>query len=346
MSLADWDLAGPFALGTFAAPGGEPFPGLVAPGGVRDLRADGLPSSTRELLADWDTALPRLAELADRGQGTWLPAGEVRPLPPVEPRNLLQSGANYRKHVIDIIVSEHDPADGRTTEQVRAEAAAFMEHRAASTDPYLFIGLASAMCGAFDDIVLPAGGHPPRSPQNQNLPAEGTQHDWELELAAVIGRPARRVPPEQALGHVAGYTICNDVTTRDLVYRPDLGKIGTDWLRSKNAPTFLPTGPVLVPSMFVGDPMDLRITLSLNGKVMQDESTKDMIFDVSRLISYASHITTLQPGDLILTGSPAGNGAHWRRFLADGDQIDAAITGLGWQRNRCVAEPPRISPPA
>ena len=323
MTLADWDLDGPFALGTFAAPGGEPFPGLVAAARVRDLRGDGLPSSTRELLADWDTALPRLAELADRDQGAWLPAAEVRALPPVEPRNLLQSGANYRKHVIDIIVSEHDPADGRTTEQVRTEAAAFMEHRAASTDPYLFIGLASAMCGAFDDIVLPAAG---------------TQHDWELELAAVIGRPARRVPPDQALRHVAGYTICNDVTTRDLVYRPDLGKIGTDWLRSKNAPTFLPTGPVLVPSVFVDDPMDLRITLSLNGKVMQDESTKDMIFDVSRLISYASHITTLQPGDLILTGSPAGNGAHWRRFLADGDQIDAGITGLGWQRNRCVAE--------
>jgi 2-keto-4-pentenoate hydratase/2-oxohepta-3-ene-1,7-dioic acid hydratase in catechol pathway len=323
MTLADWDLAGPFAIGTFQTPGGEPFPGLVAAARVRDLRADGLPPSTRELLADWDTALPRLAELADRDQGAWLPAGEVRALPPVEPRNLLQSGANYRKHVIDIIVSEHDPSDGRTIEQVEAEAAAFMEHRAASTDPYLFIGLASAMCGAFDDIVLPA---------------EGTQHDWELELAAVIGRPARRVPPDQALRHVAGYTICNDVTTRDLVYRPELAKIGTDWLRSKNAPTFLPTGPVLVPSVFVDDPMDLRITLSLNGKVMQDESTKDMIFDVSRLISYASHITTLQPGDMILTGSPAGNGAHWRRFLTDGDQIDAGITGLGWQRNRCVAE--------
>ena len=319
MTLADWDLAGPFALGTFAAPGGEPFPGLVAAARVRDLRADGLPSSTRELLADWDTALPRLAELADRDRGAWLPAGEVRALPPVEPRNLLQSGANYRKHVIDIIVSEHDPADGRTTEQVRTEAAAFMEHRAASTDPYLFIGLASAMCGAFDDIVLPA---------------RGTQHDWELELAAVIGRPARRVPPDQALRHVAGYTICNDVTTRDLVYRPDLGKIGTDWLRAKNAPTFLPTGPVLVPSVFVSDPMDLRITLSLNGKVMQDESTKDMIFDVSRIIAHCSLVATVLPGDLVLTGSPAGNGLAHGRLLRPGDLMESAIAGLGAQIGR------------
>ena len=328
MTPADWDLAGPFGLGTFAVPpDGEPFTGLVAGGRVRDLRADGLrppASSARALLAGWDAALPRLTELAGRGQGHWLHVDEVRVLPPVEPRNLLQSGANYRKHVIDIIVAEHDPADGRSTEEVRADAAAFMEHRASSTDPYLFIGLPSAMCGAFDDIVLPA---------------EGTEHDWELELAAVIGRPARRVPPEHALSHVAAYTICNDVTTRDLVYRPELRKIGTDWLRSKNAPTFLPTGPVLVPSAFVADPMDLRITLSVNGQVMQDESTKDMIFDVPRLVSYASRVVRLQPGDLILTGSPAGNGARWGRFLRDGDRIDAAITGLGRQRNRCVSEP-------
>ncbi len=325
MNPADGDLAGPFALGTFAAPDGEPFTGLVVGDRVRDLRADRTAGPARALLADWDSALPWLAELAGRSRGSWRPVEEVRVLPPVEPRNLLQSGANYRKHVIDIIVSEHDPADGRTEKEVRADAAAFMDHRASSTDPYLFIGLPSAMCGACDDIVLPA---------------DGAEHDWELELAAVIGRPARRVPPEQALSHVAAYTICNDVTTRDLVYRPELRKIGTDWLRSKNAPTFLPTGPVLVPSAFVGDPMDLRIVLSVNGQVMQDESTKDMIFDVARLVSYASRLVPLLPGDLILTGSPAGNGAHWRRFLRDGDRIDAAITGLGRQRNRCVSEPP------
>jgi len=333
MTSADWDLAGPFGLGVFALPpDGEPFTGLIAGGRVRDLRADGLgatASSTRALLADWAAALPRLAELAGRSAGTWLPADEVRVLPPVEPRNLLQSGANYRKHVIDIIVSEHDPADGRSADEVRADAEAFMEHRATSTDPYLFIGLPSAMCGAFDDVVLPA---------------DGTEHDWELELAVVIGRPARRVPPERALGHVAAYTICNDLTTRDLVYRPELGKIGTDWLRSKNAPTFLPTGPALVPSAFAGDPMDLRMMLSVNGQVMQDESTKDMIFDVPRLVSYASRIVPLQPGDLILTGSPAGNGARWGRFLRDGDRIDATIAGLGRQRNRCVGGPSGAEP--
>jgi 2,4-diketo-3-deoxy-L-fuconate hydrolase len=169
------------------------------------------------------------------------------------------------------------------------------------------------------------------------LPRRGERHDWELELAAVIGRRARYVTEEDALDHVAGYTIANDLTTRDLVHRPDLAAIGSDWVRGKNAPTFLPTGPWIVPAQFVDDPMDLRITLRLNGETMQDESTGDMIFGVARLVSYASSLVELRPGDLLLTGSPAGNGTHYDRFLRTGDVIDAEITGLGRQRNRVVA---------
>jgi 2-keto-4-pentenoate hydratase/2-oxohepta-3-ene-1,7-dioic acid hydratase in catechol pathway len=198
-----------------------------------------------------------------------------------------------------------------------------MDARAASGEPYLFIGLPSALCGATDDIVLPA---------------HGTEHDWELELALVIGRTARRVTRQDAVSHVAGYLICNDITTRDLVYRPDLARIGSDWLRSKNSPTFLPAGPYLVPACFAGDPMDLRITLRHNGEIRQDESTKDMIFDVATLISYASSLVELSPGDMLLTGSPAGNGAHWGTYLRPGDVIEAEITGLGTQRNVCVEE--------
>jgi 2-keto-4-pentenoate hydratase/2-oxohepta-3-ene-1,7-dioic acid hydratase in catechol pathway len=185
------------------------------------------------------------------------------------------------------------------------------------------------MCGAYDDVVLPL---------------EGDKHDWELEFAAVIGRSERHVPPEHALELVAGYIIVNDITTRDLVYRPDLKAIGTDWLRSKNAPTFLPAGPYIVPVAFVSDTSSLRITLRLNGKTMQDESTSDMIFDVARLVSYASSRVALCPGDLILTGSPAGNGSHWGRFLTEGDVMESKVTGLGKQRNRCVKE--RLTEPA
>jgi 2,4-diketo-3-deoxy-L-fuconate hydrolase len=162
-------------------------------------------------------------------------------------------------------------------------------------------------------------------------------HDWELELAVVIGREAFRVSREEALDHVAGYTIVNDVTTRDLVFRKDMKEIGTDWFRSKNAPGFLPTGPFLVPAPFV-DASDAQVRLDLNGETMQNGSTSDLLFDIPALISSASQTTTLLPGDLLLTGSPPGNGQHWKRFLRDGDVMTGSITGLGTQVVRCVSQ--------
>ena len=111
-----------------------------------------------------------------------------------------------------------------------------------------------------------------------------------------------------------------------------------DFVMSKGAPTFLPLGPFLVPAAFVPDAQGLRLTLKLNGQVMQDESTADMIFSVAHLIEYLSAGVELQPGDVICTGSPAGNGMHYGRFMQQGDVIESSITGLGAQRNRCVAD--------
>ncbi|HKT05088.1 MAG TPA: fumarylacetoacetate hydrolase family protein [Rugosimonospora sp.] len=307
---------GPFALGTFAAPVGRPFAGLVTGEVVREL-----PGTVLDLLADWDAALPRLGELATRVGGTRWRLDDLRVLPPLAPGQVLQSGANYRQHVVDLVAAERHSVHGRTTAEARADAEAMMDERIARGTPYVFLGSTRAVCGAYDDV---------------RLPARGGQHDWELELAAVIGRPAWRVPRSEALAHVAGYTICNDLTTRDLVHRADLKGIGTDWYASKNAPTFLPTGPYLVPAAFVGNPMDLRITLRHNGVTRQDESTKDMIFDVARLVEYASSVQPLLPGDLLLTGSPAGNGAASGVFLTAGDVLEGEISGLGGQRNRCV----------
>jgi 2,4-didehydro-3-deoxy-L-rhamnonate hydrolase len=230
----------------------------------------------------------------------------------VTPVHVFQSGANYRRHVLDIIVAEERERGTMSDEEARAMGERIMDERATTGEPYVFLGAPGAMCGAYDDVVLPKAGE---------------QHDWELELAGVFG----------AGGAIAGYTIANDLTTRDFVYRPDLKAIGTDWLRSKNAPTFLPVGPWIVPARFVPDPMDLRITLRLNGDVMQDESTADMIFDVERLRAHVLAIAAVVPGDLLLTGSPAGNGMHHRRFLQPGDVMESEITGLGTQRNRCVA---------
>lgn len=314
--------AGPFALGTFAGRSGA-FPGLVTGARVRDL-SDRV-ASVRALVDDWEAWLPRLRALADSApdsapapDGTWHDLADLRVLAPIEPGQILQSGANYRKHVVDLVAAEKESVHGATPDQARADAERMMDERIRSGVPYVFLGSPRAMCGPYDDIVLPALGE---------------QHDWELELALVIGKPGRDIPADEAFGHVAAYTVCNDLTTRDRLYRPDLKAIGTDWFTAKNADTFLPTGPFLVPAAFVGDPNDLRITLRHNGVVRQDESTKDMIFDIPRLIAYVSTTTTLRPGDLLLTGSPAGNGAHWGVFLKPGDVVEAEITGLGRQRN-------------
>ena len=289
-----------FAVGTFDA-GAGPFPGVVVD--EREVvDASSLAPSVRELLEDVSAA-----EALVGSPG--LPLDSLRVLAPVEPRQVIQAGANYYKHVLDLIVAERTRA-GDDPEVAREEGRAIMDARVASGEPYLFLGAVGAICGPYDDVVLPS---------------RGEQHDWELELAAVLG----------PRGEIAGYTIANDLSTRDLIYRPDLKAIGTDWLRAKNAPTFLPLGPWIVPAQFV-DPGDLRITLRHNGDVMQDESTADMIFGVERLLEYARERLRLFTGDLLLTGSPAGNGMHWNRFLQEGDVMESTITGLGTQRNRCV----------
>jgi 2-keto-4-pentenoate hydratase/2-oxohepta-3-ene-1,7-dioic acid hydratase in catechol pathway len=318
--------AGPFAIGTLSAPGGTAFPGLVVPGGrVLDLRTalDEPALTALALLERWDEELPRLHGLTGDPAGDWLPLDDLFVHAPVEPRQIFQSGANYRQHVIDLEVAHRAPDDSRTVEEARAEIAAIMDKRAAEDLPYVFIGLPTTITGPYDDVMLPSWAKKP---------------DWELELAAVISRPAHRVTVEEALEHVAGYTIANDLTDRATVFRRDMPAIGTDWLRCKNAPGFTPLGPWIVPAGSIADPSGLRVTLKLNGETMQDESTKDMIFGVARMVSYISQTARLMPGDLVLTGSPAGNGMHWGRLLRDGDVMDGSVTGLGAQRTHCVAE--------
>lgn len=318
------DHAGAWSLAQVRDDAGREFAVLVQRDRLLDLSAEaelGHPSGTAALLERWEEVVPVLRELARSATG-WQPLAGVDVLSPVSPRQVFQAGANYRTHVLDLVEAHHDGSDGRTKEQARADAAAQMDRRR-TLPPFVFTGLPSAICGAYDDVVLPA---------------DGSQPDWELELAAVIGRRARRVPVEEALDVVAGWTIVNDLTLRDKVYRAESAGLGADWLAAKNAPTFLPTGPVLVPREAQPDPGDLRLTLRLNGTVMQDESTKDMIVDVARLVSYCSHVATLLPGDLLLTGSPAGNGLAHGRLLRAGDVLTSTITGLGTQVNRCVAE--------
>jgi 2,4-diketo-3-deoxy-L-fuconate hydrolase len=313
-----------FGLGTFAG-GGEAFPGLVVGDAVLDLRTEFGPGvTTGALLRDWDTSLERLRQLVVKPDGG-TPLADLRPLPPVQPPGqILCAGANYFRHLRQIVFTTmRNSGDTRPDEELRAYAEEQVRLRRESQEPYLFPGLTSALTGAHDDIVLWG---------------PGVQHDWELELAVVIGRHAHRVSIADAMEYVAGYTISNDISTRDVMNRPNFPM--TDFVMTKCRPTYFPTGPYLVPREFVPDPRKLRITLSVNGEVMQDESVDDIIYGVEELVSYASHAAELFPGDLILTGSPAGNaGHHGNRWLRRGDLVEGEITGLGRQHNRCVAPP-------
>lgn len=295
--------------------------GLVAGQRIRPLDREALGAdSLNEFLEhpDWE----RLGNIAKQQDDAWVPLADVVLTAPVEPTQVLQTGANYRTHVIDLVVAGLPADDARTAEEARDWAGKMMDERRANGEPYFFIGLPACVVG--DDVPL-------------DLPPYSDRHDWELELAVVIGAPAFRVSRQEAMTHVAGYTIVNDITTRDLVFRKDMKEIGTDWYRAKNAPGFLPTGPFLVPAPFV-DPTALALRLELNGNVMQDATTADLLFDIPALVSGASQTMPLLPGDLLLTGSPAGNGAHWGRLLRDGDIMTGSIAGLGTQVVTCSAE--------
>ena len=313
-----------FALGMFSAHDGVPFAGLVVQGHVHRL-AHG--TTTSELLADWEHSLERLRLLAASCPDDGVRLDELHHHPPVDPPGqVLCAGANYTQHVREMAFEHFRAADdGRTTQELQRAADATVEQLERS-DPFLFGGLSSALCGARDDIVLPGPGH---------------EHDWELELAVVIALGGSQIAEEEAMDHVAGYTIANDITTRDLVHRP--GFPLTDTVMSKCRPTFFPVGPYIVPKEFVEDHRRLRIKLHVNGELMQDDDVAGMMHDIPRLVAYASRAATLHSGDLLLTGSPSGNAAHHGgRWLRPGDLVEGEITGLGRQVNRCVAPSPRL----
>ena len=332
-----------FNLGTFSTAGSKPFAGLVRDDQVIALHTlqkvadgEGLQLTGSEsvfaLLQNWPTnfaALSKALVLADQtGALDWAPVSSLKVHAPVDlPRQIFCTGANYFKHVVDILVSmgpgAHPGTEGMTPAELRTYAENMMHERATTGSPYVFSKIPSAITGPYDQVILPA---------------LASQPDWELELAVVIGKSARHVRREDAAQYIAGYTIANDITSRDLIWCKEPKAMGTDWISSKNSPTFLPLGPYLVPAAFVPDPKQLQIVLKLNGEVMQNESTSDMIFDIEHQIEYISSRVQLLPGDIICTGSPAGNGIHHGRFLRDGDVMEAAITGLGEQRNVCIAE--------
>ena len=177
----------------------------------------------------------------------------------------------------------------------------------------------------FANSVVPDGAEVP-------IPEVTREVDWEAELGVVIGRTARRVSASDALDHVAGYTCMNDLSARDLQRR------GGQWTRGKAIDGFLPMGPHLVTADEVADPQGLRISCSVNGDVVQDSSTAEMVFGVAELVSILSQTITLEPGDCIATGTPPGVGMAMSppRFLGPGDDVVVEIQGVGRLETRMV----------
>lgn len=185
-------------------------------------------------------------------------------------------------------------------------------------EPIIFFKATSAVCGPNDDVEIPRGSE---------------KSDWEVELGIVIGKQAKYVTEAEALGHVAGYCVVNDVSERAF----QLERAG-QWVKGKSHDTFGPVGPWLVTRDEVANPQNLRLWLELNGERVQNGSTATMVYGVAHLISYLSKFMTLQPGDIITTGTPPGVGMGMtpQRFLKPGDVMQLGVEGLGSQRQKTI----------
>jgi 2-keto-4-pentenoate hydratase/2-oxohepta-3-ene-1,7-dioic acid hydratase in catechol pathway len=254
-----------------------------------------------ELLENWPLASEVLATLPLHDAP---PVESADLLTPIRwPRKVLCAGVNYRKHIKEM--GGEVPGDDWI--------------------PFFFLKPPStALTGPADPILI----------RDQ----ERARFDWEAELAVVIGIGGRDIPVRRAHEHVAGYCVANDITARGYLRRATVPAepFRFDWLAAKAADTSLPLGPGITPAFCVPDPQDLRLRLWVNGELQQDESTADMICGVDELVSAASRFVTLEPGDVIATGTPSGVGAGRGLYLKHGDVVTVAIDGLGQISNRVI----------
>ncbi len=267
-------------------------------------------ASVLGILDDWararrllDLASKRLESGKARAKG--VPLGRVRLLAPVlHPGTIYCAGANYTDHM-----AEMARAQGQTPGPTMKEL---------GEKPWHFVKTSKS------SVVGPGA--------RVKLPVYSQMVDWEVELAAVIGKAARDVPVERALAYVAGYTIADDLSARDVMRRdknPATSPFHYDWLSQKCFDGSCPLGPWIVPAHQLPDPQSLALKLWVNDQLMQDSSTSRMIFDTAEQIAMLSSRVTLQPGDLVLTGTPAGVGMPRRVFLKPGDVVKLWIEGIG-----------------
>lgn len=273
--------------------------GLLQDGRVFDLAAvtgDPRHADMLQAFADWDsvkTALGRAGQDGGRGR----PLSDVRLLAPLpRPNAIYCAGANYADHLAEM----QGGAD-----------------RPAGSMPWHFVKSSHSVVGPGEVVALPPGAK---------------RVDWEAELAVVIGHRAKHLSADEALDCIAGYTIANDLSARDLSRRadqPEGSPFYFDWMAHKSFDGSCPLGPGIVPAEDVGSPHDLGIRLYLNGDIRQDSRTSAMIFDVVAQLVHLSRSLTLWPGDIVLTGTPAGVGAGRGEFLAPGDDVRIEIDKVG-----------------
>ena len=263
------------------------------------IDADGTIRDVSSLVADFspETISPALAERLRGADLAALPAAHAAArigAPLSRVGHFIAIGLNYAEHA--------------------AETGA-----AVPSEPVVFSKAPSCLCGPNDDILLPPGS---------------LKLDWEVELAVVIGRRCDHVEEAEALSHVFGYALCDDVSER--AYQKERGG---QWIKGKSAPTFGPLGPFIATADEIADPQALPMFADVNGERRQTGNTATMIFPVAFLVSYLSRFMVLQPGDVIATGTPPGVGAGMKppQFLRAGDEIRLGIDGLGEQRHRVVA---------
>lgn len=215
--------------------------------------------------------------------------------------------------------------------RIFATASNFYEHAAemgtklaprSESTPYIFMKAETSVTPTRSAVVMPA---------------TTMKLDWEVELAVVIGKGGRHIAEKDAYEHIAGYTVVNDISARDLSRRTDY-PFSHDWFRGKSFDTFAPLGPWFVPRDCIADPQKLRMQLSVNGEMMQDATTEGMIFNIAEQIAYLSGICTLKPGDLIATGTPTGVGMGRGVYLKPGDVMVASIENIGAIENHVVEE--------
>ena len=189
------------------------------------------------------------------------------------------------------------------------------------TEPVIFMKATSAICGPNDPIIIPRGSE---------------KTDWEVELAVIIGKRAKYVTEADAMDYVAGYAVTNDVSERAF----QLERLG-QWTKGKSCDNYGQIGPWLVTRDEIKDPQNMTMWLTVNGKTMQNGSTKTMVYGVAHIVSYLSQFMSLQPGDVISTGTPpgVGMGKNPQQYLRPGDVVELGITGLGQQRQDVIADP-------